>query len=147
MHLIVKPSTGVTVSFEVEPKDTILSVKQKIYEKVNLPPENQSLVFEGKLLEDGQTVADCNLKNDSIIHMILRAKGEADHLGEPLDKDHHTGAGHLLPRIELQGGDSVQERHVSKTTETLGGSQNSCRQQHESEHHPLATSDDLSQQL
>ena len=140
MQLIVKPSTGVTVFIDVEDKDAILSVKQKIDEKVNLAPENQSLVFEGKLLEDGQTVADCNLKNDSIIHMILRASGQADHVVKPLDKDHHTGAGHLQLHLELQEGDSGQEKH-SKTTD-------SCRlQQRESEHPPVGASDDLSQQL
>ncbi len=141
MHLIVKPSTGVTVFFDVEPKDTILSLKQKIYEKVNLPPENQSLVFDGKLLEDGQTIADCGLKDDSIIHMILRARGEADHLDKPLDKDHHTGAGHLQLHLEIQEGDSGQEGHSSKTTETIGGSQKSCGLQ--SEHPPLGASKEL----
>ena len=38
--------------------------------------ENQVLFFEGKELEeDDKSLADYNIKNESIIHLLLRSKG------------------------------------------------------------------------
>ena len=139
MKAIVKPSTGVTFTLDVESSDTVLSVKQKIHERESLAPERQHLIFDGILLEDGQTLADYNITNDSILHMILRLQGGVDHLAEALDEDHHTGAGNLLHHREFQEGDSGQERQSSQpATPHLSTETNSCPLQHESEHPPLA---------
>jgi len=60
-----------TIVLEVEPTDTIDSIKGKIQEKEGVPPDRQCLFFAGEYLEEGKTLSDYNIQEESTIDLYL----------------------------------------------------------------------------
>ena len=78
-EIFIKILTGKTLTFNVNPEDTIYKLKEKIFlydDVFSQPnPDEQRLVFAGKQLENNRTLADYNIREESTIHLVLRLRG------------------------------------------------------------------------
>ncbi|KAK4336689.1 hypothetical protein RND71_044195 [Anisodus tanguticus] len=77
MQIFVKTLTGKTVTLEVKPTDTIEVVKNKIYEKENIPLSEQQLVSGGYGLDNLCCLSDYNVQKESTIQLVAGLCGGA----------------------------------------------------------------------
>jgi hypothetical protein len=71
MQIYIKNLTGKTLTFEVEPTDTIEQLKQQIEKRENIPVNRQRLIIRGKSLGNDTFVSEHRLYEVAAIHLVL----------------------------------------------------------------------------
>lgn len=71
IQVFVKDWHGKTITVEMCLGDLVEDVKDKIFRKIGLPTDVQSLVFEGKSLKDSRNLASYSIQRHSTIHLAI----------------------------------------------------------------------------
>ena len=69
--IIIKMQKGTVIKMLVDKNETIRDLKDKIYDKEEIIPRNQVLIFNGKELENNKIINDYGIQNESIIYLNL----------------------------------------------------------------------------
>ena len=72
MLIYAQLANGKRVTLEVYSNYTIAYCKETIQETEGIPCDQQEIVFEGKKLKDADSLDDCNIKHESMIHVLPR---------------------------------------------------------------------------
>ena len=72
-EIFIKTLGGKTTVLDVRHSDTIYSVKDKMEEKEHVHPKLQTLISNGKLLQDGRTIADYGIKKHDVIYLVVKS--------------------------------------------------------------------------
>ena len=70
---------GISHYLAISPFDTVEDLKAMIHDKQGIPPDQQRLVWSGKQLEDGRTLADYGIGLGAVVHLVLRLRGGMYH--------------------------------------------------------------------
>lgn len=74
MKITIKTLQGKPIDLEVDADDTLIDLKKKIEDRLNIAQENQKLICYGKVMnEENKKLIEYNLKDkDFLVLMIVK---------------------------------------------------------------------------
>ena len=121
MQIYIETLTRKRISVEVDPLDTVESLKNKIEEKEHVPFIQQMLIFAGKPLDDGYTLSHYNIERHCTVHMVLRCRSGGPMQGE---REKSLIKGRVLSRYNIEHDSETYllkdiQIHIKQTKKTI----------------------------
>ncbi|XP_041856608.1 ubiquitin-like protein 4A [Melanotaenia boesemani] len=76
MILTVKPLQGKECSVQVTEDEKVSTVKKLVSERLNIPANQQRLLFKGKALADEHRLSDYSIGPEAKLNLVIRPVGE-----------------------------------------------------------------------
>ncbi|XP_028852490.1 ubiquitin-like protein 4A-B [Denticeps clupeoides] len=76
MILTVKPLQGKECSVQVTEDEKVSQVKQLVSEHLNIPPNQQRLLYKGKALADEHRLSDYSIGHEAKLNLVIRPASE-----------------------------------------------------------------------
>nr|XP_057927326.1 ubiquitin-like protein 4A [Doryrhamphus excisus] len=76
MILTVKPLQGKECSVHVKEDEKVSTVKELVFERLNIPPNQQRLLYKGKALADEHRLSDYSIGPEAKLNLVIRPVGE-----------------------------------------------------------------------
>jgi len=107
IQVFVKSLTGKTIALQMGTNDTVGDVKSGVEQKEGISSHEQRLIFEGKRLDDGRTLAEHNISDNSILHLLLYLRGGMKIFIRILDPDVRNEGNERVVTLEVLQTDTV----------------------------------------
>lgn len=75
MQIFVKTLAGKTTTLQCSSSNTILDLKKMLADKEGISVNEQRLIYEGKQLEDTESLLTRGISNMATLHLVLRLLG------------------------------------------------------------------------
>jgi ubiquitin-large subunit ribosomal protein L40e len=76
MQVFVEGLAGETTTVRAEPNDTVEAFKCLLRATKGYPLDLQRIVYAGRNLEDGRTLASYNVTSESTLQLVFRLRGD-----------------------------------------------------------------------
>ncbi|CAL1616097.1 unnamed protein product [Knipowitschia caucasica] len=83
MILTVKPLQGKECSVQVTEDEKVSTVKELVSERLNIPANQQRLLFKGKALADEHRLCDYSIGPEAKLNLVIRPAGERPAASSP----------------------------------------------------------------
>ena len=107
MKVTIRSVSGEEIQLEVEPSDTVEKLKESIQGRKGISPDQQFLIFAGRRIDDGQTLAQHKVRNGSTILLVLKS-GRTTHPTKEAMTVHIKTLGKETFDIEVEPNDTVE---------------------------------------
>jgi hypothetical protein len=75
VQIFVKTLSGRTIALDVDVSATVHDLKTSLWHREGIAPDQQRLIYAGKQLEEGRSIAHYNIRKESTLHLVLSLRG------------------------------------------------------------------------
>ena len=75
MLIKVQLNTGFVINVDVDMKDTVLDIKNKIFEQQGIDPQQQKILYQANILNNQKTVQELSLRAGVTLQLVINLRG------------------------------------------------------------------------